>query len=552
VAWPERLDPAPPVTTKSANFKCNDATLHRMRASIAGQGGNFGSPCNAQWQNSRKQTWFQDSYGGPVLDTVGHEFTHGIDYIEGDLGGSPTTDQGRQLNEAVPDVFGELIQHHATGSTDWVHNSGTTACWRNTNYVNPSLGGVPCSLNPTYPPDHWSFYYPLVSPCSRVNYSATIIGKIGYLMGREPNAGSVNHWGLDVTGIGPVKTGKVWYQALTTNTWSTQSFTEFGYALINGCLTQTTGQDLVECYKAILSVGLWSYDTPQTWNVNVEPDVAYYLGDRWVFYKSPSSNDLKYRRRTCPLHDSGCNWGPEVQMDNTIASAPSATTYDYRAWVCFRNTSAEVECDRIGVFGNIVQGPSPASTSLDDAPSLVTNSGALYLTYRRSGNVYWRRYTTAGGWEAEQGPVTSGVGSPPVLASADEQRSNQGPELWLLYRTATGRIAYHLFNHSTSTWDAPELVGRTPDAPVTDAHVGAAVYRNRLHVAGKTGNDIYYASCKTPCVGDSDDWTRWVKQDGDTNFAPLLEAYGANDGYLYLWHNLAASDTLQWRTKLSE
>jgi hypothetical protein len=171
---------------------------------------------------------------------------------------------------------------------------------------------------------------------------------------------------------------------------------------------------------------------------------------------------------------------------------------------------------------------------------------------RRAGSVYWRKYTDTGGWEAEQGPVAMGVGSAPVLASEAEDRQSPGTDLWLLYRTSAGRIAYRLFNHGTSTWGSEELLGRPPDAPVTDNRVGAVVYGGRLHVSGKTGNDMYYASCKMPCAGEWDDWTRWVKQDGDTGDFTKLEAFGANDGYLYLWHDLASSSALHARIKVSE
>jgi len=63
----------------------------------------------------------------------------------------------------------------------------------------------------------------------------------------------------------------------------------------------------------------------------------------------------------------------------------------------------------------------------------------------------------------------------------------------------------------------------------------AAVFRGRLHIAARQGtNEIWYMSCGGACASQSADWTRWVQQDGVTDNANFLDAFGANDGYLYL------------------
>ena len=49
-----------------------------------------------------------------ALDVLGHEFTHGMNDFMAQLGRTGVY-QSRSLNESFADIFGEMVERHATG-----------------------------------------------------------------------------------------------------------------------------------------------------------------------------------------------------------------------------------------------------------------------------------------------------------------------------------------------------------------------------------------------------------------------------------------------------
>lgn len=59
------------------------------------------------------------AYFGPLasLDIIGHEFTHAVVDYSADL---IYSNQSGAINESFADIFGEMVEHHALGSNDWL------------------------------------------------------------------------------------------------------------------------------------------------------------------------------------------------------------------------------------------------------------------------------------------------------------------------------------------------------------------------------------------------------------------------------------------------
>ena len=93
------------------------------RNSLDGKGGNIQAVVrvaqldNAFWNGELKMMFFGNVRPYPVaLDVVGHELAHGVTQNTADL---IYELQPGALNEALSDIFGEMVEAHATGQIDW-------------------------------------------------------------------------------------------------------------------------------------------------------------------------------------------------------------------------------------------------------------------------------------------------------------------------------------------------------------------------------------------------------------------------------------------------
>jgi bacillolysin len=161
------------------------------RNSLDGQGGNVtafvgvGNYDNACWVGNLGVMVFGNTrpYAGS-LDAVGHELTHGVTDHTANL---IHQNQSGALDEALADIFGEMIEARTRGINDWIIGSELTPPLRN--LKNPSAFPY---FNGRYP-DKMSSYFNEPNNESGdwggVHVNATIIGHAFYLMAEGlPNA----------------------------------------------------------------------------------------------------------------------------------------------------------------------------------------------------------------------------------------------------------------------------------------------------------------------------------------------------------------------------
>ncbi len=75
---------------------------------------------NAFWWNGIIHFGDGNPYAG-VLDTVAHEFTHGVTEYTANL---IYKDQSGAMNEGFSDIFGEMVEARTFGDYDWLHGTG--------------------------------------------------------------------------------------------------------------------------------------------------------------------------------------------------------------------------------------------------------------------------------------------------------------------------------------------------------------------------------------------------------------------------------------------
>jgi bacillolysin len=188
------------------------------RNSLDGQGGNVTAFVgvrnydNACWVGSLGVMVFGDArpFAGS-LDAVGHELTHGVTDHTANL---IHQNQSGALDEALADIFGEMIEARTRGNNDWIIGSELTPPLRN--LKNPAAFPY---FNGRYP-DKMSSY--LNEPNNAngdwggVHVNATIIGHAFYLMAE----------GLpDAIGLRPA--ASIVYRCQTQHLFAQSEFVDF-------------------------------------------------------------------------------------------------------------------------------------------------------------------------------------------------------------------------------------------------------------------------------------------------------------------------------------
>lgn len=120
------------------------------RNSIDGQGGNlngivrFGTGVsNAFWVDATSQIVFGDADRfAASLDIIGHEVSHGVTSNSANL---IYRDQPGALNEAMSDIFGEMVEFRVNGSNDWIIGSQLTSSLRSMS--SPGQFGDPSKMS---------------------------------------------------------------------------------------------------------------------------------------------------------------------------------------------------------------------------------------------------------------------------------------------------------------------------------------------------------------------------------------------------------------------
>jgi hypothetical protein len=163
---------------------------------------------NAFWNGSENAMCFGDGDNWPgSLDIVGHELTHGVTDNTADL---VYQDQSGALNEAMSDVFGEMVELYTYGSNDWLVGSDLSSELRN--MANPGAEGDPSKMSEFLNTDNDS---------GGVHTNSGIINHAYYLLAEGLNGA-----------IGTTDAEKIFYRALTTHLTQNSQFLDARLACI--------------------------------------------------------------------------------------------------------------------------------------------------------------------------------------------------------------------------------------------------------------------------------------------------------------------------------
>ncbi len=185
---------------------------------------HFGSNYNNAFWNGSSMT-YGDGNGvvfSPLvsLDVVGHELTHGITQFSAGL---IYSGQSGGLNEAVSDIFGNMVERNAKGESGNTWKVGEEIYTPNTSGDALRYMDNPHADNHSI--DHFSEY----TNTTDVHYSSGIANKEFYLLSK----GGTHHKGGSMTGIGADKAAAIWYYALTNYMTASTNFLGARNATIN-------------------------------------------------------------------------------------------------------------------------------------------------------------------------------------------------------------------------------------------------------------------------------------------------------------------------------
>lgn len=153
------------------------------------------------------------------LDVVAHELTHAVTDFSSDL---VYQNESGALNEAMSDIFGTLVEHHANNNPDYEIGEDI--------YTPAKSGDALRSMSdPTKynDPDHYSVRYTGTEDNGGVHINSGIINKAAYLL-----AVGGTHYGVTVPGIGNDKVGQIYYRANTVYLTASSTFTQARAALV--------------------------------------------------------------------------------------------------------------------------------------------------------------------------------------------------------------------------------------------------------------------------------------------------------------------------------
>ncbi|TMU85219.1 peptidase M4 family protein [Bacillus sp. BHET2] len=183
------------------------------RNSYDGSGGalkstvHYGKNYNNAFWNGQQMVYgdgdgstFTSLSGG--LDVVAHELTHAVTDTTADL---IYQNESGAINESMSDIFGTLVEFDANNNPDWEIGEDIYT-------PNKSGDSLRSMSNPAKygDPDHYSVRYTGTQDNGGVHINSGIGNKAAYLLSQGGT-----HYGVNVSGIGNAKTGKIYYRALT-------------------------------------------------------------------------------------------------------------------------------------------------------------------------------------------------------------------------------------------------------------------------------------------------------------------------------------------------
>ena len=180
---------------------------------------------------------------GLGLDVVAHEFTHSVIYSEAQM---IYKDQSGAIDEALSDLFGELVQYWHTKEKGWT-------CGEDVYTSNIRSLAKPSERDTRRgaAPDHFSQYD--ASKFNSVHNNSGIIGKAGYLLSEGGE-----HHGVKVEGVGMEKMGQILYHTITNYLVEKTDFSALRTYLIQSAteLFGSNGEEVQAVTKAFEAVGV--------------------------------------------------------------------------------------------------------------------------------------------------------------------------------------------------------------------------------------------------------------------------------------------------------
>ncbi len=463
-------------------------------------------------------------------DVIGHEFTHGVIQDEAGL-------PSNAINEGLSDIMGEFFSQ-SLGTSDWVVKTGSPNC---------SMA-VRSLYAPAPYPDHYSNYSDTAA--DPAHFNATIIGKLGYLLGRPvPHV----HWGRSVTGVGRESAQSLFYDAIVGGLSSSSGYIALRAALNDAAVATGNGTIIAATKAATEAVGLWSMD----YDLGVDSDKAVRsaaftvngaLG-RFVLWKT-GTGLLSLIYKLCEM-DETCGWyaAPTVGLTSHAAGVAILGTAMHFIWK--ENTSNAMHWRYMNSNGALSAETALAFSTDTDLDAAEAN-GRVYVFWKTpgageqplAGAYYGRSYWTA----LPPLPVDAVSAHGPAVAG------DTAGNVWIAYvRNIGGAGRTVVRKYMGGTWGAEMVFSE--GLPVNQ-QPALVFYRNRIHVAASATLPLNaftgYASCSMPC-GSLADFTRWVKQEASAaNYSVSLAQGGQSTSPLYLLHrNIGVSD-VWWRNKNSE
>jgi Zn-dependent metalloprotease len=510
------------------------------------------------WWSDTPYYWARFEDQAHCTDFAAHEIFHGVDDVEGHLGG---TGQPGALGESFGDFFGQMTERYASGmGTDWRQGTGAP-CVPIRDLADPELHPG-CPLTCDYQPAHYLNYSK--GGLDEPHRNDGIPNKAGWLLGREPADGSNTFAGITVTGIGDTNASLVWYDAfLRMHPGSV--FRDFRNAVIDSAaaLFGVGDNRYVQALRSVDAIGAWSSDYWLSFDSDARMGFARFTAAsqdrRYAFYKEPLSSNarLMYRYKTVCMYCGG-TWSSATPLDYT-ASGPAAVVFDSKLWVFYRYdlTPYRIFYYTFDSSGSPSTRQWPTGTPQSDADlAAVVFNGKIYLFYREPGTgaTAIHYYTRAPGTVDWTGPYETGALSDSGPAAA----APLDGKVWLFYVRGSfaPNLRYRTMTSSDSDhWSSETNLGRA-GGPVSLGSPAANIFRDRVNVSTRTTlptNYLVFASycpSTTSCTYGRGGWSELVTMDIAGRGGVTLWEEGL--GHLYLLYRSLSSTAVWWDYKRSE
>lgn len=511
-------------------------------------------------------------------DIVGHEFTHGVSQTDAGWLNGPMGLETKCAMEAVSDVFGEMVELYATGSNDWI--IGNYACAIERNLCNPSGAWVA---------DHFNDF--VNSPeLMAYHQGGLILGKAHCLMGRNPPGTQEEHFGVTTDSIGPYVSRRIWYYALHYGYFdTTTTLHDYRNGVIAAAYWQYgNGNELTQTSNAFDAVGLFTLeqdletDEPSGYFYAEEsPSLVrypeYWDGERVVLFYLADELQGENQILEASKPTDATLWNVPSPVPGALSSdAPAAVRYDDQIFVFWKRLGTDrIYYSKMDEYGNYVgpyvvplngrgcRGDIPENTTFE-TPAPVVFEGKIYLLFSSTENparIGYRKYDSVNGWEScshlvveGEHPSTAGpIDGKIYLVWPKEYEILPGVWHW---RIATKRM------DSGENWSVTEKVNfpgehiyDPPHNELRDARVGAAAFRDRLHLSyTDNGGTVWYSACEDlPC--GYNDWHINQSLPWYSSVTPGVVAYPVDTEYqrLHLVYPLSRGNpTLVEVTKRSK